>query len=187
METELIKLTLQQAGLLLAALALLAGLALLLRPAQTRAALEAFPRSTVPAWIFTAASLAWSAWLLHQTNLGNFNSWKPALYLLTPASLFLLINYMDELLAPRALGGFLLLASHPLLKAAQWHPSPARLVVVAIAYAWIIAGMALILSPYLFRRTTQRFLATPRASRTLGAAKLFSALILLILSLTLYP
>mgnify|MGYP003585500246 CR=1 FL=1 len=180
------ELSLAHIALLLGAAGLAAGLWQLIAPAQVRRMLDAFPRSTATAWALTAIDLLWVAWLLHHTNLGRFDYLKPALYFLTPLSFFLLINYLDELLAARALGGLLLLLPHPVLQIAQWHPSEWRLVVVSLAYLWAVAGMALVLSPYLFRRTALIVVPTDARSRLSAALKLAVSIGLIGLGLTVY-
>ena len=115
--------------------------------------------------------------LLH-ANLGRFDIVKPALYLLAPACFFLLINFLDELLSARALGGLLLLIANPVLNAARWHDSAWRYVPIVLAYVWAVAGMLLVLSPYLFRRWVLPFCASDGRARLAGAALLALAILL---------
>lgn len=178
--------SLAQLSLLLGALGTAAGLWQLAAPAQVRRMLAALPRHTPTAWALAGVDLLWVAWLLNQTPLGRFDNWKPALYFLTPLSFFLLINYLDELLAVRALGGFLLLAAAPVLDITRWHDSPWRLVVTVIAYLWVVVGMALVMSPYLFRRA-ERFLVPDDARARLSALlKLAVSAVLVVLGLRVF-
>lgn len=177
---------LAQLSLLLGLLAAAAGVWQLLAPAQVRRMLEVLPRHTPTAWILTGVDLLWVAWLLNQTPLGRFDSWKPALYFLTPLSFFLLINYLDELLAVRALGGFLLLAAAPVLDITRWHDSPWRLVVTVIVYGWVVAGMALVMSPYLFRRAERFFVPDDARGRISALLKLAVSAILVVLGLRVF-
>jgi hypothetical protein len=180
------QLTLSQLSILLGALGVAAGLWPLIAPAQVRRMLDAFPRSTPTAWILTAVSLLWVTWLLFQTPLGGFEYLKPTLYFLAPLSFFLLINFLDELLAPRALGGLLMLAANPVLKIAQWQDTEWRLVIIVLAYVWVVAGMALVLSPYLFRRAVLWIVPTEARHRLAALAKLAFGLGLLVLGLTVF-
>lgn len=142
----------QQVAYAVGGLGLLLALPLLLAPAPSRAGLLAFPRHAPAAWLLTAATLLWVAWIISHAALGRFEFLKPGLYLATPAAFFLLINFLDELLAARALGGLLLLAANPVLNFVRWHDSSWRLVLVSLAYAWVVLGIVLVLSPYMFRR-----------------------------------
>jgi hypothetical protein len=101
-------------------------------------------------------------------------------------AIFLCIKYLDELLSPRALGGFLLLAAGPVLDAARWNPSGWRLIVTVIAYLWIGFGLLLLLSPWWFRRIVLLATKNRSALRVGGAVKLFAGIGLLLLALLVY-
>ena len=155
-------------------------------PGRTRAWLGRFPRSRWPAYVLTAVDLLWAGWLLYYTPLGRFEGWKPALYVLTPLSFFLIVRFMEELLAPRALGGLLLLIPAPVFDAARWHPSALRLVVVIGAYALVLAGMVLVLSPFRFRKTVAPIVGSDRSCRVTAAAVLAAGVVLLLLGCVVY-
>ncbi len=124
-------------------------------PARMQAAMRSFPRHRVAAIMLTVVNVIWVTWLLIETPLGRFESWKPALYVLSPATLLAVIFFMDELLAPRMLAGFLLLLAVPILDAARWHESPWRLILTTLVYIWIVWSMLVMLSPYRFRHTVE--------------------------------
>jgi uncharacterized protein YjeT (DUF2065 family) len=177
----------------LTAVALLAGILLALihaplvvSPAAARRFFGAFPRNRVAAWVLTALDLAWAAWLMYQVPLGRFEGLKEYLPALTPILFFLIVFLVDELLAPRALGGLLVLIPAPVLDIARWHESPLRLVVVGFAYVLVVAGIVLLLSPYWFRKASQALLATDRSARGMGVAGLLVGLVLLVLALAVY-
>lgn len=178
--------TLAQLSMLLGALGVAASLWQWFAPAQVRRMLDALPRHTTTAWVLTAVDLLWVAWLINQTNLGRFEYLKPALYLVTPLSFFLLINFLDELLAVRALGGLLLLLPHPVLTIARWHPSEARLIIAGLAYVWVVVGMALVMSPHLFRRAVNRLLPNEACGRVSATLKLAFSVGLLLLGLRVF-
>jgi hypothetical protein len=170
------------AGLLLGALSL----TLLVAPRRACAVLTRFPRNRVAGWILSAAALAWSAWLLYHTPLGRFEWVKTYLWILGAVSYVLIVTFMDELLAPRALGALMILAPAPMLTVARWHASPWRLVMVALAYVIAVAGTVLVLSPYRFRLTAAAAMRGERRGRWLGAAGTALALALLLIALTAY-
>lgn len=166
--TFFVELSLQQVAHIVGGLGLLLALPLLLAPAASRSGLLAFPRSATAAWLLTAADLLWVAWIVFHAALGRFEFLKPGLYIVTPAAFFLLINFLDELLACRALGGFLLLAANPALTFARLNDSPWRLVISGIAYVWVVIGMVLVLSPYMFRRWVLPMVDTDARARAAG-------------------
>ena len=130
--------------------------------------------------------LVWSAWLVMHMPLGPFDRYKPFLYVVAPVLFFLIVHFMDELLAARALGGLLLLVASPLLDAARPHESEFRLVVAALAYILAIKGMALVLCPYLFRKATSWWARNDAWCRAGGLVGLALAAFLIVLAVTVY-
>ncbi len=178
---------------LLAIIACLIGGALILSgviglavPAGLRRVMLAFPRSRVMAWVLTAADLAWVTWIIHSAYLGRFEVLRPAIYIGAPIAFLLIVFFVDELLAPRALGGLLLLLANPVLNAARWHESAWRLVVTVIAYAWVVAGIVLVLSPYRFRHVAEFVTKTESRCRAAGAIRLAAGAAILFLGLKVY-
>lgn len=172
--------------MLMGALGIAASLWQALAPAQVRQLLDALPRHTLAGWALAAADLLWVAWLINRTNLGSFDAWKPALYFLTPLSFYLLIQYLDELLAVRALGGLLLLLAAPVLDIARWHTSDWRLVIAGLAYLWVVIGMTLVMSPHLFRRTVRLVLPDDARGRLSATIKLLVSAGLIALGLLVF-
>jgi len=159
---------------------------LLLWPALLREGFRRFPRHRWCGRILVAVAVAWAAWLLKDMPLGRFEGLKsgliPAAVVLGALAWF----YMEELLAPRALGALLLLYPAPLLEAARLHHSPWSVVMSVVAYVMIIKGMLLLLSPYLFRRFSEIPLSSDVRCRLAGGGGLVGDVLLLLLALTLY-
>ncbi|NOU35230.1 MAG: DUF2065 family protein [Kiritimatiellaceae bacterium] len=175
------------AALLIGLLALTGGTISLLSPARIRAGVAAFPRSVWPGRILAAIDLIWAAYELSLMHLGMFDAWKVHLYWMTPIAIFLCVKYLDELLSPRALGGFLLLVAGPVLDAARWHPSDWRLIVTTFAYLWILLGLTFLLSPWWFRRIAVKLTGSgDNAVRITGAIKAAVGLGLIALALLVY-
>jgi uncharacterized protein YjeT (DUF2065 family) len=181
MMSTLAMLTLALAGITLPFYA-----ALFLKPELTREGILRFPRNRWCGWLLAIAAVAWAAWILRAMPLGRFESLKTWLVPVAVVFAGLVCYYMEELLAPRALGALLLLYPAPLLEAARLHESGWSVVMSLVAYAMVIKGMALLLSPYLFRHLTERFLRTDAACRLAGAGGLAVGILLLLLALTVY-
>jgi hypothetical protein len=155
----------------------------LAEPARFRAAVRALPRHRPTAWVLTAVCLAWAAWMLLTAPLGRFEGWKPMVYLLAPALFFLTVNYVEELLAARALGGLLLLFPDPVLAASRMNDSPWRLVVVAVMYVWAVSGMILVLYPYQLRLKSEKWLNTDVKCRLWGTVNVALSAALFVLAI----
>ena len=164
---------------LLGALGLAAGVALLRWPAALRAGLAAFPRSKWPGRVLAAIGSIWVCWVIQHAALGRFEAVKPLIPVLGLAGYGAIVVFLDELLAPRALGGLLLLLANPMLNGVRWSDSAWRFAVVAIAYAWVMAGCALMLHPWAFRRLAERFAGSPGWLRAAGWGKVLAGAVLL--------
>jgi len=116
----------------------------------------AFSRNDMTGWVLTAVDIFWACWLLLSTPpFSETPNIEPMVYVGGPLTFFILVIFLDELLAPRALGGFLLLLAEPVLALAREHASTWSLVMTAIAYLWIIYGMILVVSPFRFRKVAE--------------------------------
>lgn len=113
--------------------------------------LKAFPRSKTMGFALLAVDAVWAFWLVATMDLGEFTDYRTALMVLVPAAFFLSLNFVDEFLSVRALGMLLLLLAEPVLEAAFLRPETSRLLLVVLAYAWIVAGMFWVGMPYLMR------------------------------------
>jgi hypothetical protein len=152
------------------AIKLAGGLCAVWRPDLFIRGVRAFPRSLWPGRVLAAAALVWAAVMLNAMPMGSLEPYKKLLWILCPVTIGLVWVYMDELLAPRALAGLLMLVAAPLLDAARWHPSPWRLIMTVIAYLSAIEGAAIMLSPWLFRRISEPACRTPGRARAAGVA-----------------
>ena len=99
--------------------------------------------------------LVWSFWLLVTMEMGEFASFRRPLLILLPIGFILVLRFVDEFLAVRALGILCLLAAEPLLDAAFLRPETSRLLVTVLAYLMIVAGLIWVTMPYLLRDQIQ--------------------------------
>ncbi|MBW7907774.1 MAG: hypothetical protein H3C50_02480 [Kiritimatiellae bacterium] len=172
MDTFFFNLTSAQAATFLGALGVFAGVAMIAIPEATRAFLIGFGRNRTAAWILAAVDLLWAAWLVYHTPMERLGFLKPALYPAVPIAFYLIITYMDDLLATRALGGLLLLMANPILLCMRWLDTDWRYLPIVLAYVWAVAGMALVLSPYIWRRWAAPLLKSNARCRAVGILKL---------------
>jgi len=155
-------------------------------PKTIPAWLAAFPRNIQAGRILAAIDIALVAYLLFSEKFAWVDAHRQLLYLAAPAAFFLVIFFMDELLAARALGGLFLLVPFWILKAAFEHPSPGRLLMTCFAYLLVVNGMVLVWSPYLFRKQLQLV----NANNSLGFISLLAGsllgLAMIVMGLTVY-
>ena len=178
--------TLQSISIILGILAVSGGVLGIVRPEFATRVVELFPRSVVPAWILTALCCWMGAREALEMNMGFMDAYKQYIYILAPGVFIASVVYMKELLAPRALGGFLLLIAVPILQEARWHECAWRLVVVVLVYLWIIYGLVLLLSPWWFRKTYQSFISNKQRFKAAVFGKVAFGLALLLLGIFIY-
>ncbi len=155
-------------------------------PTIARRAATAFPRHKWAGRILATVALLWSAWLIYDMPLGRFEYLKQWLFIITPVTIGLSFVYMAELLAPRALGGLMLLYPAPVLALAQMHDSRLSLVMTVVAYIIVVKGIVLLLSPYYFRKGTEFVTKTDGRCRALGSCGVAFDVLLLVLALVVY-
>lgn len=148
--------------------------------------LKKFPRNAPAGWVLTVVDMAWVTWRLYQTPLGRFEHLRPGLYILVPVVTILIIKCMDELLAPRALGGLFLLLGSPLIEAARLNDSKWSLVITVLAYIMVVKGIVLVLNPYQLRKKQEKFISSPSACRNWGIVGLVISLLVIGLGLFVY-
>ncbi len=155
-------------------------------PAFFRRMATGFSRNMPAAWILTAIAVMWVSWIVFHASLGRFEPLKPLLYVAAPVSFFAMVFFMDELLAPRALGGLLLLLANPVMNSARWLETPWRLVMIVIAYVWVIAGITFVLSPFRLRQAAAWGTKTDLRCIVGGSIRILFGACILFLGLKVY-
>ncbi len=178
--------TLQWIAIILGVLATAGGLVGVLRPELIKRFAEVFPRSTVPAWILMALCCWLGAKEALGMNMGFLDAYKKYIYILSPVVFFACVVYIKELLAPRALGGFLLLIAVPILKTASTSGAPLFQIMSAVVYLWIVYGLVLLMSPWWFRKTYEPFMNNAALLKAAALAKTALGIVLLLLGLFVY-
>ncbi|MEI8312699.1 MAG: hypothetical protein WCH98_18260 [Verrucomicrobiota bacterium] len=148
-------LSLQTTGLAAGILLILTHVFALARPEQTVAWAKAFPRSRGASTVLVAIAAVWSFLLVQSIDLGEFSQLRNIMLMAIIAGAVLSWIYVPEFLAVRSLGMILLLASEPLLESAVLRHENSRLLLVVLAYAWVIAGLFYVGMPYLLRDAIQ--------------------------------
>jgi hypothetical protein len=175
-------LSLQTAGFIAGVFLLLIGLSGIIKPDASQAAARSLPRSRVAGFALLTLAFFWSFWLLATMEMGEFSSFRKPLLIIMPIGFLLVLRFVDEFLAARALGILCLLAAEPLLDAAFFRSETSRLLVTVFAYLLIVAGLFWVTMPYLLRdqinwsaRTNGRWRLTHGLALLYGAAILACA------------
>lgn len=175
-------LSLQTAGFIAGVFLLLLGLSGLIKPDASQSAARSLPRSRVAGFVLLTIAFFWSFWLLATMEMGEFATFRKPLLIIMPIGFLLVLRFVDEFLAARALGILCLLAAEPLLDAAFFRNEASRLLVTVLAYLLIFAGLFWVTMPYLLRdqinwstRTNGRWRLTHGLALLYGAAILACA------------
>lgn len=117
-----------------------------------------------------AIDFAWALLVWSEMDLGEFYNLERPVQMILIAGFFGVAIYVKEFLAVRAIGFFLILAACPVLDAAFLEPPVTRLLLVALAYVWIVLGMFWVGMPYLMRDQITWAIASPGRWKALTAA-----------------
>lgn len=178
--------SLQSVALIAGILLVLIGLPGLVRPVLAQDWAKRLPRSYITGVILLTIALAWSFWLLATMEMGEFQSFRRPLLIALPIGYFLVLRFVDEFLAVRALGILCLLAAEPQLDAAFFRDDGARLVVTVLAYLMIVAGLMWVTMPYLLRDQINWSARSPLRWRCLHGLAVFYGGAILILAVVAY-
>jgi hypothetical protein len=178
--------SLQWIALILGVLATAGGLVGLLRPDLVKRFAELFPRSVVPAWVFTILCCWLGAKEALGMNMGVVDAIKPYIPFIAIGVFAASVTYMKELLAPRALGGFLLLIAVPIVRTAAISGKPLFQILVAVVYLWIILGIILLMSPWYFRKIYTPFMENGTLLKVAAFSKTAIGVVLILLGIFVY-
>lgn len=143
--------SLRGAGLLVGILLLASHLYAAFNYAQLSAWLKRAPRDKTLGIVLLSVDLVLALVQMAAMDMGEFEKIRRIALVLLPVVYVLMILYVDEFLTARALGILLLLAATPVLNAAFLELPVTRLLLPALAYVWIVAGMFWVGMPYLLR------------------------------------
>lgn len=176
-------LSLRNAGFIAGLFLLLVGLTGLVAAGPAKRFAVALPRSRGMGILLLSLAFLWSFWLLATMEMGEFSTFRKPLLIALPIGFILVLRFVDEFLAVRALGMLSLLAAEPLLEAAFLRYEMSRLLVTVFAYILIVAGLFWVTMPYLLRdhiswgtRSTGRWRALHLIALLYGAVILACAM-----------
>ncbi|MDF7823074.1 hypothetical protein P4B35_03560 [Pontiellaceae bacterium B12227] len=178
--------SLQWIAIIIGMLATAGGIVGILRPDLVKRFAELFPRSTVPAWVLTALCCFLGAREASAMNMGAVDVIKPYIPFIAVGVFAASVIFMKELLAPRALGGFLCLIAVPICRTAAMSGSPLFPVLTVLIYLLVIYGIIILMSPWYFRKFYQPFMTNEGLFKVAAFGKTLIGLLILILGLFVY-
>ncbi len=144
------------------------------------------PRSREVGLVVLTVDFIWTWLLAYRMDWGEFYYVQTPVLVGLPVVYYLVIRYVDEFLSARALGILGLLAAAPLLDAAFLRPPESRLLVVVLAYAWIILGMFWVGQPHLLRDQVGWLLRSAARWRLAVGAGLAYGAVMIVCALAFY-
>ena len=144
-------LSMQTVGLIVGLVLILKHSVGLVQAAKIQAIAKDFPRNRIWGAVLLILATLWTLFLVGHMDMADFFAWRGKLLMILPVASFLVIIFVPEFLAVRALGSIMLLAASPVLHAAFLQPQLSRLLLPVLAYAWVIVGMFFVGMPYLMR------------------------------------
>ncbi|MFK5921443.1 MAG: hypothetical protein QM496_04645 [Verrucomicrobiota bacterium] len=179
-------LTLKTVGLVIAALLIAVHLLALLKGESVRAWLRALPRNEKLGMWILAVDFAWCFLVWSEMDLGEFHSIEKTVQMVMVFGFLGFGYYVRELLAVRAIGLFVILLACPVLNAAFLQPPVTRLLLVFLAYTWVIKGMFYVGMPYLMRDGIDWVVAKPSRWKMSAIAGLAYGVAVLLCALMFY-
>lgn len=138
-------------SIILGVLALGGGVYGLVNPEVARKWADGFSRNVVIGYVLTLLATGWFVYNVSLENIADFAPYKKHMMIGFAALGVATCLYVKDFLAVRGLSVLLLLTAKLMVDTARWHDSELRLLVIALAYAWVIAGMWLAISPWRMR------------------------------------
>ena len=180
------QLSLQAAGIMVGLFLLVLGGFGLVNPTLVQSIAKQLPRSRIAGLVLLTLALLWSIWLLATIEMGEFSSFRRPLLIAAPIGYILVIRFVDEFLAVRALGILCLLAAEPLIDAAFLRYEFSRLVVTVFAYLLVLAGLFWVTMPYLLRDQINWTTGSSMRWRLVNGAALIYGAVTLVLAFTMF-
>ena len=152
-----------------------------LKRRESQAFLQSFPRNYFWGVVLLSVGFGWGMMALSYMDMGEFFFLRSYMLTIVPIAFVLVLLYVREFLAVRALGCLMLLVAGIVLEAAYLQPQTSRLLLPVLAYVWIIAGMFFVGMPYTMRDAVTWVIAKPiRWTASVLAGLVYGALVLLV-------
>jgi hypothetical protein len=120
-------------------------------PSTFREQMLRFPRSVMAGRVLIGIVAVIAGYNLYQASVNNWSWARPLVLIGVPVAYLLVIRYADQFLAVRGAAALVLLLARVMLLATDRSEHPMRLLVVVLAYLWVVAGIWMAVAPHHFR------------------------------------
>lgn len=158
----------------------------LLNPAKFRESVRKFPRSKPCGYVLMAVGTAWFVWNLYNESISDFAAYKPLMLAGFTLLGLLTCIFVSDFLAVRGLAIVLMLLAKLTLDTARWADTEWRLVLVVLAYLWVVAGIWFTVSPWRLRDLLHWATASEKRVRIGSGFRLAVGLFIALLGLMVF-
>ena len=160
----------------------------LLQPGKCSTLARQFPRSQPAGWVLMLLGTAWFLYILNYEPIADFSAYKNVMMLGFGAVGVLACIFVQDFLAVRGLAILLMLLGKLMVDTGRPHlgESPCVLIIQALAYVYVIAGMWLTVNPWRLRDWLNWLTATEQRLRLVSGVRLVAGLGLVALGLTVF-
>lgn len=145
-----------------------------------------FPRSYSAGVVLTLIGTAWFVWILQHETLADFDVHRTKMQVIFGAIGFSACLFLKDFLAVRGLAVVLLLLAKTVVDTARFHPSDWRILLVTIAYVWVIMGMMFTVSPWRLRDILEWKCGNENRIRIFSSMRVGLGVLLILLGLTVF-
>jgi len=160
----------------------------LVKPSQCTALARKFPRSQPAGWVLMLLGTAWFLYIVNYEPIADFSAYKNIMMLGFGAVGILACIFVPDFLAVRGLAIVLMLLGKLMVDTGRPHlgESPCVLIIQALAYGYVIAGMWLTITPWRLRDWLNWLTASEQRVRVTSGVRLIIGLGLVGLGLTVF-
>ena len=173
--------SLRAVSLCLGAVATGGGLWALWSPEVASRFCRELPRNQRVGRIVMLVDVVWVLWVFQPMRLGGWEWVKPILLYSSPVIYWFIVTHVNNYLGARSVAIFLILLAKPVVNIAFLYDTPARLVLVLIAYLWVAAGICFVAAPHWMRDLVAILQARPERWAWSCRAKVACGILLLAL------
>lgn len=155
-------------------------------PKAFTASVRAFPRSIAWGYLLMALATGWFLYNVNAEEIADFASIKKSLMFAFGAIGIGTCLYVSDFLAIRGLALLMMLLAKTIVDTARWHDSDWRLVLITWAYAMVIAGIWLTISPWRARDMILWGTATESRLKILSGIRLAFGILLVVLGMVVF-